>query len=114
MKLNRRNVAPRKLVSERKQKPNIALGKRRPAELPRRERNAWPSRWKRRRAARKKPAGALKKQLARALSRKRRASARRLKLRLSGSRRKPHLSAQKKKRAYEPKRKRAENWRKRQ
>src|SRR5947209_15707527 len=97
MKLNRRNVAPRKLVNEQKQRPNIALGKRRPAELPRRERNAWPSRWKRLRAARKKPAGGSKKQLARAPSKKRPANARKPKLLLSWPRRKPHASAQKKK-----------------
>ena len=95
--MNRRNVAPRKLVSEQKQKPNTASGKRRPAELPRRERNAWPSRWKRLRAARKKPGGVLKKQLARARSKKRPANARKPKLLLSWPRRKPPASAQKKK-----------------
>src|SRR6266568_5799604 len=97
MKLNRRNVAPRKLVSEQKQKPNSASKKRRHGELPRRERNAWPSRWKKLRAARKKPGGVLKKQLARALSKKRPANARKPKLLLSWPRRKPHASAQTKK-----------------
>src|SRR2546426_9556556 len=102
MKLNPRNVAPRKLVNEQKQKPNIALGKRRHGELPRRERNAWPSRWKKLRAARKKPGGVLKKQLARALSKKRPANARKPKLRLSWPRRKPPASAHKKKLDKEP------------
>src|SRR2546425_11100708 len=97
MKLNRRNVAPPKLVSEQKQKPNTASGKRRHEELPRKERNAWPSHWKRLRAARKKPGGALKRQLARALSKKRPANARKLKLLLNWPRRRPHASARKKK-----------------
>src|SRR5437870_1262168 len=98
MKLNRRNVAPRKLVNEQKQKPNTASGKRRHGELPRRERNAWPSRWKKLRAARKKPGGVLKKQLARARSKKRPASERKPKLLLSWPRRKPPASAPNRKR----------------
>src|SRR5438876_984579 len=107
MKLNRRNVAPRKLVSEQKQKPNTASGKRRHGELPRRERTAWPSSWKRRAPARKRLASESKRLPANAPNRKRCCGALRLKPPKSESKKSRHPSSFKKKCNKKPKRSRA-------